>query len=291
MVDFNPTNWQIPGSDGRPIYGNTHTPTDTPCGVLVCCHGFKGYKDYGFFPTLCDQASAAGLIAHRFNFSHSGMTNRTETFEHPELFEKDRWGRQVQDLGHVFHAIDAGTLQGQSLPRALFGHSRGGVASLLFVGNTSPVLVGLITAAAPDYACNLDDLVKDQLRLEGRLLSPSGRTGQDLYVGKDWLDEIEQNPELYDPVRAAANVQCPTRIIHGSGDQTVPVDCAHNLHQAATLNSTLEIIDHASHTFNCPNPLPDDLRYDQLPYATRRMIELSVRFAADCCLNAPARDE
>ena len=64
------TQWTLPGVDDQPIYGNTHCPDGTPpVGVLVISHGFKGYKDYGFFPYLARAAAKRGLVAHRFNFS------------------------------------------------------------------------------------------------------------------------------------------------------------------------------------------------------------------------------
>ena len=312
------TSWELSGSDGRPIYGETHyphegstTPSGIPMGSFFCCHGFKGYKDYGFLPLLCDRAARSGLIAIRFNFSHSGMTNHIDSFEHPGLFEKDTWSRQVNDLQDL---LAVGRLTGfdniygipanSSRPVVLFGHSRGGDTTLMtaarmfdqsfythgtreaWPNHPNTQLAALITAAAPDYACNLDDLAKEQLRAEGRLLSPSGRTGQDLYVGREWLDEIERDPELYDPVLAAAHVKCPTLIIHGSGDTTVPVECAHNLHRAATPNSRLAIIDGASHTFDCPNPLPIDTPWAEVPAATRAMIDLTVAFAVEQCEKA-----
>ena len=285
-----------------------------PLGILLCSHGFKGYKDYGFIPLLCDRAARAGLLAQRFNFSHSGMTHRLDLFEHPEHFEEDRWSRQVSDLrylsslaGDVDHppAQDGGTNGGvpRELPLVLFGHSRGGVSSLLAAGqrdepasrhSADPALgqaappAALITAAAPDYACNLDETTRQQLRSQGRLLSPSGRTGQDLYVGRGWLDEIERDPSLYDPVLAAAQVNCPALILHGDGDKTVPAACAHRLHHAAAPNSRLEIIPGASHTFDCPNPLSIDTPWEEVPEATRKLIDLTVAFAVAQCQKAHA---
>ena len=44
--------WSIPGSDGEPIIGNTHLPSEDPAGVVHIAHGFKGYKDYGMFPRI-----------------------------------------------------------------------------------------------------------------------------------------------------------------------------------------------------------------------------------------------
>ena len=54
---------------------------------MLIAHGFKGYKDYGMFPRLARVAAETGFVAHRFNFSHSGMTDRIATFEHPDLFD------------------------------------------------------------------------------------------------------------------------------------------------------------------------------------------------------------
>ncbi len=58
------SDWSISGSQGQPILGNTHmsapgstpgsTAGSTPIGVMLICHGFKGYKDYGFFPQLAE---------------------------------------------------------------------------------------------------------------------------------------------------------------------------------------------------------------------------------------------
>ncbi len=283
MSDTRVTDWTIPGSDGQPIYGNTHWPTEQARGALICCHGFKGYKDYGFLPMLCEQAALQGLVAMRFNFSHSGMTNNTETFERPDLFEKDRWGRQIEDLQYVFE----NDKRIATLPRVVFGHSRGGVTGTLFAGRIKPPsLVGMINAAAPDYACKMDDLVRDQIRAEGRLLSPSGRTGQKLYVGLDWLEEIERDPDLFDPILAATKVDCPMLILHGDQDETVPLDCAHNLHQSATPNSEKAIIEGANHVFNCPNPMPVDTPTDQCTPQTRELIQRSVDFALSYCKKA-----
>ena len=72
--------WTIPGSDGEPILGNVHVPDGEPRGVVIVSHGFKGYKDYGMFPRIAGTlARDAGVIVHRFNFSHAGMARNPAT--------------------------------------------------------------------------------------------------------------------------------------------------------------------------------------------------------------------
>ncbi|MCA9296830.1 MAG: hypothetical protein KC983_09935, partial [Phycisphaerales bacterium] len=186
--------WTIRGSDGEPIVGNAHIPRGRPKGVIVIAHGFKGYKEYGMFPALARSATAAGFISHRFNFSHSGMTNDIATFARPDLFERDTWSRQVFDLRAVLRAMQTGVVAGGDLPIVIVGHSRGGVTALLTVGRMDWSVdlhrpAGVMTLAAPSSCTSLDKATEDQLLAEGRLASPSSRTGQVLHIGAAWLQE------------------------------------------------------------------------------------------------------
>lgn len=285
-LDGNPVSWTILGSEGQPIYGNTHLPTGevTPPGVLVICHGFKGYKDYGFFPRLADAAASAGLVTHRFNFSHSGMTERIETFERPELFEADTWGKQMMDLRAVVSAIHEGRLAGQGLPVVWFGHSRGGVtvtlaAARAFEAGDGPQPVGVVLASSPHRANDYPAEVTWQLREEGRLPSPSNRTGQMLHVGKGWLDEIEADPDAFDPVKRIADVACPILLLHGTGDDAVAVESSEALAAAAGKRGRLNLMNGAGHTYDAPNPLPADM---ELSKATAEMFECVIGFTREC---------
>jgi len=278
------TPWPLPGAGADPqtppIFGNTHHPADgvTPRGVLVCCHGFKGYKDYGFLPRLAQHAADAGLIAHRFNFSHSGMTDEIETFARPDLFEQDTWAKRVRDIIRVIDEVASAP----GLPVVLFGHSNGGLASLLAAAQLGDRLAGVVTAASPADACLLDESQRGLLRRTGRLASPSGRTGQNLYVGRAWLEEIESDPPRFDPVLAVARIPGPVLLLHGDDDATIPVEAVHRLHAAAA-HQQARVIQGASHTFNAPNPLPLDT---PLPPPTAELLDGTLDFARRCVQSA-----
>lgn len=262
---MNNIDWSIPGADGEMILGNTQFPkSDSPGAVAIICHGFKGYKDYGFIPYLTQQMAKHGIVAHRFNFSHSGMTNHLDTFERPDLFEKDSWSRQIHDLQAVSKAIRDNHLAGADLPMIWFGHSRGGITSLLAAAHTyqNKQLVqpsGLIIAASPCTTDTLDADQKKALRHFGYLESPSARTGQMLRIGRTALDEIESDPDGFDPLRAIRQIHIPILILHGDDDETVPVEAAYHYAQAAEIRGQLHIIAQANHVFNGQNPLPTDI--------------------------------
>ncbi|MHC4826776.1 MAG: alpha/beta hydrolase [Planctomycetota bacterium] len=276
--------WSIQGCDGEPIIGNAHLPGGRPRGVVLVAHGFKGYKDYGKFPRIAGSLADRGFIAHRFNFSHSGMTNAIETFERPDLFERDTWNKQVFDLQAVIDAVDHGALEGRGLPYVLFGHSRGGVSVLLTAGRHADDLslarlAGVVTAAAAS-SCNLlsnDDA--DELLREGFLVSPSSRTGQALRIGKAFLTEQQEDPEGHDLPAVAGRIACPVLVIHGEKDPTVPAACADQI-AAACRQAAVRIVAGADHVFNTPNPLaPDAEPSPQLA----ELLEAVGDFAARVC--------
>lgn len=245
-----------------PLYANVHTPSGTSHGTIILAHGFKGYKDYGMFPYLARSAADRGSTAIRFNFAHSGMTPRIDTFERPDLFERDTWNRQVADLQALVSAVRAGDVPGCNgeLPITLFGHSRGGIAVLLYAGRGGDVQ-RIITAAAPCTARAPDDPahpIREELKATGRVRAESSRTGQLLHQGAQFFTEADANKAAHDPIKMAANIgqaNLPIKIIHGAADTTVLPAAAKNL--AAAANTAAHLLPSATHTFNTKNPLPE----------------------------------
>ena len=282
MIESQP--FTLPGADGQTILGDSHMPDGEVRGVFIVCHGFTGYKDYGFIPWLAEQAAMHGFIAHRFNFSHSGMTNRVATFERPDLFERDTWSKQIFDLQAVATAVRTGRLAGGALPMVWFGHSRGGVTVLLaaaraFASRRDIAPAGVVVAAAPVQPHSLDEAGKRILRKNGFMDSPSSRTKQMLRVGRGWLDEMESEPQAFDPLEAMARVECPSLIVHGEMDATVPVEAAQLYAQVGGARATVRVLENANHVFNGRNPLPRD---KPAPRQLLGLGEAVMAFAARC---------
>ena len=121
-------------TEGLTIRGDVHAPGNAPAPVVLCVHGFKGFKDWGFWPETARRLSDAGYCVVRFNFSHSGVGEDLQSFGEPELFESGTYSAEVADLRGVIAAIGAGQLPSAERMDAsrigLLGHSRGSVATL-----------------------------------------------------------------------------------------------------------------------------------------------------------------
>jgi dipeptidyl aminopeptidase/acylaminoacyl peptidase len=252
--------FEIPGADGEIVRGNVHLPADDPGGrlpLVLLLHGFKGYKDYGFFPHLTQRLADGGLVAARFNFSHNGIDDDPSTFGRPDLFERDAWSKQLADVQAVIAAAEAGDLphaDRMDLERlAILGHSRGGVTALLTAGS-DPRVKATVSLSAPSSTASLLDHDKQAICERGYIVSPSSRTGQDLRIGRAWLDDLEQNAEKLDLLAAVGRIDGPLLIVHGTADASVPADCAHAIAGACGGEPEVLLIDGAGHTFDCVNP-------------------------------------
>lgn len=253
--------WTIAGSGGEPIIGNTHMPESDPVGLVLIAHGFKGYKDYGMFPALARGFAGAGFVTHRFNFSHSGMTEEIATFARPDLFEQDTWNRQVEDLAAIGLAIDRAEIEGRGLEAIHFGHSRGGVSVLLAAGRAAVAgagsgPAGIITAAAPPTCDFLGADDRRRLLGDGYLVSPSSRTGQQLRIGGAFLAEQIADPAGHDLPVLVRRITAPILVVHGENDQTVPVEAAEAIREAAGESCRVVRIAGGDHVFNVANPMP-----------------------------------
>jgi len=103
--------------------------------VIVICHGFKGFKDWGFFPVLAERFADDGYVTITFNFSRNGIGADPNNFTELEQFAKNTYSHELNDLKTLIDAIASGDI-GKNIidPEkiGLLGHSRGGGVALLY---------------------------------------------------------------------------------------------------------------------------------------------------------------
>lgn len=233
-------------------------PETTPGAAVVVSHGFKGFKDWGFFPYLCETlANHIGVLVVGFNFSGCGIGEDPETFTELERFAHNTLSRELEDLGEVLDRLAGGSIGGNELSPikrfGLMGHSRGGVATIATTVGRRDVTCAVTWAAISNISGYADNLLP-QLEVDGVAWITNARTGQQLPLKWDIVDDIRKNGARLDVIGTAASIEVPLLVIHGDADETVSVESAKAIKSAAGAYATLEIIEGAGHTMNVGHP-------------------------------------
>ena len=243
----------IPGSLGEIFVDVRAGGRESMRPAVVMVHGFKGFKDWGFFPPLAERMARAGLTAVTFNMSGSGVDAAGESV-YPDRFARDTYSAQLRDLGTVLEALTAGQL-GVTPPAAigLVGHSRGGGVAILRTA-TDDRIRALVTWSAISAADRWSPDVKRAWRRHGTMDVTNARTGQVIPVSTAILDDVETSAAHLDILAAAGRVRIPWLIIHGTGDESVPFAESRRLHEASEGRARPLAIEGAGHTFGAAHP-------------------------------------
>jgi dienelactone hydrolase len=225
--------------------------------AVIVCHGFKGFKDFAFFPytsrKLCDQ----GFAVVTMNFSGNGIGDDPLNFTALDKFAQNTISQELDDLESVLDGIASGVLlgsQGDARRVGIMGHSRGGCTAII-KASLDPRLKCLVTWAAPAALGRYSDEVLRQWKEDGRYNFVNARTKQDMFVDYTYLEDIQANRDRYSLDLAVSRLTIPYLTVHGIDDESVAVDAARRLHSyAKTGQAELALVEGGTHTFGTKHP-------------------------------------
>ncbi len=261
----------------RVVRGSIELPAGAASGpralaFVLVLHGFKGFKDWGFFPEVARRLARRGLAAVRFDFSGSGVGEDAGTLDADDAFFANTPSRELEDVERVRAYLT--TLPWIDATRGgLFGHSLGGAVALLHAARDG--CRALVLWAPVAHFQRFGPEVAARWRADGFLEIPNARTGQIHRLGVGWLEDLEKNGVELDVAAACARLSTPALIVHGSSDEAVPL--AEGLALARSFPrgaAELAVLAGAGHTFGAVHPLrrvPPDL--EQVLERTERFFE------------------
>jgi uncharacterized protein len=272
------TAFSFPNDEGLPIRGDFQPPERVGGPVVVCVHGFKGFKDWGFWPETSIRLSKAGYGVVRFNFAHSGIGPDFQTFSEPELFGSGTYTREVEDLREILSRLAArGFGEPQGPPLRLLGHTPSGLPG---AESMDPSRVGLLAhsrgavsalavAASGEFPVRSialwnpvssvtwwDADVRERWRKAGFWEVVNARTGQVFRVKTALLDDAEGNRGRLDPVGNAESLRVPLLSVVAAADESVAPASGRRLASAAGQFGSLHEIAGTGHTFGAAHPFP-----------------------------------
>lgn len=250
---------RIAGSAGRPVLLDVHLPREAraPLPVIIFCHGFKGFKDWGSFNCMAAWFAARGFCFVKFNFSHNGTTPEApEEFTDLESFAANTFSREMDDVGAVIDFVleqpfaDAGRI-------CLMGHSRGGAIAILKAAEDKRVDRLVTWAAVNDFDKSWNHALVDKWKKTGRIEVVNSRTAQLMPLNYSlYADYRAHLDRLYVP-SAVVRLAVPFLIVHGRDDQTVCVRRAYEMNDWNKDCTKLYIVEGADHVFGARHPWLD----------------------------------
>lgn len=257
MTEPRRTAFQFEPRAGDILRGDVWTPSSSGTGnrAVIVCHGFKGFKDWGFFPHVARElAKRLGCRVVTFNFTGSGVGADLESFTEPEAFGHNTFSKEFEDLSAVLAGLRTGRLGQLTCDSAsrlgVLGHSRGGVAAVLSgeLPDVDAIVTWAAIADAGRYAAVFDGLPESE---PARVRN--ARTGDVLPLYRDVLVDLREHPGRFDLEASLRRSGVPLLVVHGTDDESVPPDDGRRLADSSA-HAHLALIDAAGHTFGVGHP-------------------------------------
>lgn len=253
------------GAEGKQAgYDIEYTQTEKR-PLVVFCHGFNGFKDWGAFNLVSRYFVQNGFQFVKLNFSHNGTSP-----EHPvdfvdlEAFGNNNFEKELFDLeallAHLKKESFANFLDFENL--FLIGHSKGGATALAYTLSQPTIILCATLAGVLDPISRYGKLNDSKWKENGVKYVLNGRTNQQMPLYYQLAENTQKIKEKLDIRNLLKVDKRKFLFIHGDKDPAVDVSEVNLVKNLP--NCTVAIIENANHVFGASHPylsddLPDDL--------------------------------
>ncbi|BAB32948.1 esterase/lipase/thioesterase family protein-like [Oryza sativa Japonica Group] len=206
--------------------------------IVVLCHGFISTKNDSLILDLMAALTKKGISVFRFDFSGNG--------ESEGEFEYGNYRKEADDL----HSVVSYLCKEKYDVTAIVGHSKGGDVVTLYASIYDDVRLVINVSGRFDLEKGIEERIGegsiDRINKEG-YLDVKDKSGNVQYrVTKESLME-----RLNTDIRAVSmsiTKECRFFTVHGSADETIPVEDAYKFAKHIP-NHKLQVIEGANHNY------------------------------------------
>jgi pimeloyl-ACP methyl ester carboxylesterase len=255
---FHERPFRIHNTSGDVITGDfRHADGKVPRPLVIVCHGFTAYKDWGPFPYFGQKFAELGFASIVFNFSHNGIGENPRKLTELEKFSRNTIGKELEDLRGVVDAVESGEIgEGIADPcrMVVVGHSRGGGISILFASQDERLkAVAAWSTVATFFRYTARQ--RQEWERQGFLPVTIRASRTKLRYGIEVLRDLEEHREHYDLRKAARRLSVPLLLVHGKADISArPEESVEIYNESDPGKTELVLIDGAGHMFGIEKP-------------------------------------
>ena len=267
----------LTSENNKPIlYDVYYNKTEKPQPLVIFCHGYKGFKDWGAWHLVAEAFVDAGFCFVKFNFSHNGGTVENPIdFPDLEAFAANNFSLELDDLDRVLNYIEKGNedFPSEISSISLIGHSRGGGIALIKAEADDRINKVVTWASVSDFKARFQEESESfkQWKETGVTYVENSRTKQMLPHKFQFYRDFKENEERFSIHRAVKSLKAPLLIVHGSEDPTVSTKEAKAIH-SWNPQSELAVIEGADHVFNSKHPWQEEMLPNELNSAVKTTI-------------------
>ncbi len=271
----------LEGRHQRPILTDVfYSPNHKKKPIVVFCHGYKGFKDWGAWDLVAEAFANAGFFFVKFNFSYNGGTvEQPIDFPDLEAFGNNTYIKELDDLETVIDWVTSDFEYKDEVNTSkitLIGHSRGGGIVTIKASEDKRISKLISWASVSDYK---DRFPKGQAfelwNKNGVYYIQNGRTKQQMPHYLEFYTSFVENEERLTISKAAKNIKIPHLIVHGTQDPTVNLQEGKNIN-SWNPNSELLLVESADHVFGAKHPWGQDQMPDHLKEITLKSIDFAI---------------
>ncbi len=257
----------IDSTEGLPIYYDLYVPnggSEKTYPVVIFLHGFKGFKDWGPFPAVCEELSSAGFAVVAMNFSLNGVGESMTEFDQLELFARETLSQDLNDVASVIEALKKGEIDTDKAglgtdEMGILGHSRGGHTAVAAAAENEEIACLVTWSAVADYLARWSDEMINDWKTKGTTEILNGRTGQVMPLGKVVYEDALENADRVIALKRIENLYIPSLFIHAKGDESVPYREAEKLYRSSpSEDKEIKLIPDSGHTFDGAHPFEEE---------------------------------
>ncbi len=222
---------EFPGHSGARLAARLDLPDGPVRAYALFAHCFTCSKDLLAVRRISAELAREGIAVLRFDFTGLGSSEGE--------FSSTNFSSNCADLLSAVDYLRANF----EAPAVLIGHSLGGAAVLGIAGQVREV-TAVVTIGAPadaahvlkSFGSSLDD-IRDKGRAQVSL------AGRDFSISREFVEDIERSSLA----GAIGTMRKALLILHSPVDQTVGIDNAAEIFQAARHPKSFVSLDHADH--------------------------------------------
>lgn len=242
-------------NEGRTFDLDVQMPKTSVKGLIVFCHGFKGFKDWGYFNLMSDYFSDLGYAFAKFNFSFNGTTPDCPLeFVDLEAFGQNNFTKELNDLKTVTDFLfESKELNFKiDIPLIVMGHSKGGATALIGFLDDLRYKKAAVLAPVIEIKKRYAENELEEWKKKGVQFIHNSRTKQDMPLYYQLAQDVLENQVQFDLQKRLITVDRPVMCVHGTKDPTVSHQ--ESLSVSNLKNVIVSLIEGADHVFGGSQP-------------------------------------